>query len=672
MKLTIEDNPIVASGVEGRVEFSIKASPKAFAILSSGLYSDKIAAPIRELSTNAADAHVEAGKADLPFKVTLPTSTNPEFKVRDFGYGMSREKLETIYTTYFESDKTNSNAQTGCLGLGSKSPWTYTDAFHVTSYQGGRKFTYAAIINEERKPELNFFGEWETDEDDGLEVSFAVKQQDIDKFVEKAKVVYRFFKVLPNVTSHTDWQALTPKYKYKFNGFAVRDTDGSAYAIMGNIGYPIQSAHFDSPVRDFLSLPIDIYFDIGDLEMTASREGLEYFDRVIKVISGRVEECIEELQSFVSSEVEKAVTHWDKIVLNNKSKKDFGKIYEILHKTNKLAKVPEHIYLGDLEKVERKISFSDKWGSYSRKQISSITPDHDVTVLYDKNRLIGSVAKTVFYATRNSKKTYLFRGDCDKFILDNGIPVVDITCAPAPIKIPRVPNKLNKDEFRGMQASYIGSNGTTTLKSEENHKVKSGYVVYRFRNDLSKTYYTKLFDQNYSPTFNRLFTLYNELAKKSEKIDSKDVYFVNSVNHYKATHIGLVDIVEHIKSYVDDYVSKNDMYEQIIDTVKDSDIILSVAKVLKAKGLYGGDILTFADNNDKIKSSNTSIISLAKYFGHKPKKHSLDVLKKMAEKIYENYKFMNLINASWDVSSWSTSEALYYSNLIKLTDEGKL
>src|SRR5690242_6346040 len=101
--------------------FRIKASKKAFEILSNGLYSHKIKAVVRELSTNAADSHAAAGKGDVPFKVHLPNNLEPYFYVKDEGVGLSPEQVNTIYTTYFESDKIESNDFTGCLGLGSKS-----------------------------------------------------------------------------------------------------------------------------------------------------------------------------------------------------------------------------------------------------------------------------------------------------------------------------------------------------------------------------------------------------------------------------------------------------------------------------------------------------------------------------------------------------------------------
>ena len=123
------DNQPILSNVGETGEFRIRNSAKAFSILSSGLYANKIRAIIRELSCNAVDSHVAAGKADVPFEVHLPTALSPWFSIRDFGTGLSHEQVTKIYTTYFESTKTDSNDFIGALGLGSKSPFSYTNNF---------------------------------------------------------------------------------------------------------------------------------------------------------------------------------------------------------------------------------------------------------------------------------------------------------------------------------------------------------------------------------------------------------------------------------------------------------------------------------------------------------------------------------------------------------------
>ena len=57
---------------ESRVS-TIESNEVMFDILSNKLYQYKIRAVLRELSTNAYDAHVVAGIPEIPFKIELPT-----------------------------------------------------------------------------------------------------------------------------------------------------------------------------------------------------------------------------------------------------------------------------------------------------------------------------------------------------------------------------------------------------------------------------------------------------------------------------------------------------------------------------------------------------------------------------------------------------------------------
>jgi HSP90 family molecular chaperone len=121
-----------SAGVRSESGFTIAQTSKMFKILSDSLYSDKVMAVIRELSTNAYDSHISAGNKN-PFKVVLPNSANPNFIVRDYGTGLSQTDMENLYTTYGASNKNDSNDFVGCLGLGSKSPFAYSKSF-TTSF----------------------------------------------------------------------------------------------------------------------------------------------------------------------------------------------------------------------------------------------------------------------------------------------------------------------------------------------------------------------------------------------------------------------------------------------------------------------------------------------------------------------------------------------------------
>ena len=73
MEISSFEKTKVGGNIENVGNFKMKASAKAFRILADGLYQNKIAAVIRELSTNAVDSHVAAGKPSEPFLVHIPS-----------------------------------------------------------------------------------------------------------------------------------------------------------------------------------------------------------------------------------------------------------------------------------------------------------------------------------------------------------------------------------------------------------------------------------------------------------------------------------------------------------------------------------------------------------------------------------------------------------------------
>ena len=146
MKINQSFNNIEKSNllIEGK-QFSIDITPHAFQVLSGGMYKDRIGAIIRELSCNAWDSHVEAQNTKQPFDIFIPSKLSPVFYIRDYGTGLTKDEIETIYTCYFKSTKADTNKQLGCFGLGSKTPLSYTDQFSVTSCKDGKKYLYLVM-----------------------------------------------------------------------------------------------------------------------------------------------------------------------------------------------------------------------------------------------------------------------------------------------------------------------------------------------------------------------------------------------------------------------------------------------------------------------------------------------------------------------------------------------
>ena len=327
---TAPQNEAILSNVGEIGEFRIRNSAKAFSILSSGLYANKVRAIIRELSCNAVDSHAAAGKSDIPFEVHLPNAFEPYFSVRDFGTGLSHEQVTQIYTTYFESTKTASNEFIGALGLGSKSPFAYTDNFAVTAIQDGKKGIYSAFINGEGVPSVALMMREDTDEPNGVEVKFSV-ESDFRRFEHEAKNVFLHFKLKPNVlgVSSFAFEPISYEMENLIPGVHVYASSNKAsVAVMGNIAYPIELPQsevgsMDPLLAGLLRCGLEIHFNIGELDFQASREGLSYIATTVDAIKARLQEVASVAMSYIKDEADKIDNLWERaLFLEKKYAKD--------------------------------------------------------------------------------------------------------------------------------------------------------------------------------------------------------------------------------------------------------------------------------------------------------------------------------------------------------------
>lgn len=84
---------------------TIALNAETFGLIIKGIYKDPLLASCREPIFNAVDAHVEAGRKDVPIKIHTPTDLEPYFSVQDEGLGMSEETVRTIFMTLGDSTK---------------------------------------------------------------------------------------------------------------------------------------------------------------------------------------------------------------------------------------------------------------------------------------------------------------------------------------------------------------------------------------------------------------------------------------------------------------------------------------------------------------------------------------------------------------------------------------
>jgi len=332
---------IVSSGVQVTNSFNISCSVEMFDMLSSGLYKDKIKAVIRELSTNANDAHIEAGVTDKQVKVILPSELEPNFSVRDFGGGMGEDMVMTLYSTYGESTKRMSNAFNGALGVGSKSPFSYSDAFSVVSRHEGMKKTYALYVDN-GMPTISKMAEAElTDEDEGtgLEIIVPVLEADFGKFHETATKVYQWFSNRPDVSQDLTYKTL-PKLLEGAGWYVYDDTASSYYntlegihVVMANIAYPVDVTNLSSRVKKVLGeAPLLIEVPTGSVRMAASRESLSMTKETIAYLNTHLAKIEAEIVKSIQDKLdtEDDLTAWNKslLLLNLKDEYNLGELIE--------------------------------------------------------------------------------------------------------------------------------------------------------------------------------------------------------------------------------------------------------------------------------------------------------------------------------------------------------
>jgi hypothetical protein len=271
--------------------FTIEVSRKAFQILSD-LYSDKPLAIMRELSCNAMDSHRDADKADLPITIHLPNALEPYLEIRDYGMGISPDDVIGIYTGYFKSTKTNSNNTVGCLGLGSKSPFCYTDNFTVTVRYNGVRRLYLAYFNEEGAPNITLADEQDDCEGNGVAIQIPIKKDDFNLFRAACLSACKWFACKPTVTgAAVDWNEIERETLVQGKGWRIMSkdrndyrSDSGSYAIMGGVNYPINKSKVRYELQCVLCNTI-IEFPIGDLDFAPSREALSYDDRTVKMLN---------------------------------------------------------------------------------------------------------------------------------------------------------------------------------------------------------------------------------------------------------------------------------------------------------------------------------------------------------------------------------------------------
>jgi hypothetical protein len=430
MKPHYNPSNITRVGVESETTFTIKSTARSFEILSSALYTDPLAAIIRELSCNAYDSHVAAGKKDIPFQIHLPNSLEPFLSIKDYGIGLSDEDVLHLYTTYFDSTKTASNDYIGALGLGSKSPFSYTKSYEVISRFNGYFRSYHMFINEEGIPDVAKMLTKTTDEENGLEIKIGIEPSDFNLVNDKTSSTLKHFNVLPIIVGAAQFsfkKVITPKMK--MDNWSLHHSypnENRMIVVQGNVQYKVNLSQFNdeltTPEQSLFNYVSMIgYFNIGDIEVAANREEIRYDSLSKQKIITLIRSCIKHIVKTVENMCNESITVWDLYIklqkFSESSVNSINVLNDIIRDTNTNTNINNTIFQGyvssggrvDYPRTLQHYSLHNysSTSSVSTKRYSRISTPHIIkpndTILVVLNDIpTGGVARLADFLQKSS------------------------------------------------------------------------------------------------------------------------------------------------------------------------------------------------------------------------------------------------------------------------------
>ena len=272
-------------------------------------YSNVVLATARETIANAVDANKGSSRH---VEITAPTRLSPTFIVRDFGAGLSESDLFGLYTKYGRSTKREENSSIGGFGIGRFAPLSYTDSFTVTSRHNGTEIVISVYVDEHGDTRFTKLSDVSTREPNGLEISVAVKTEDILIFHQEINNVIRF----------CDHQFVCHHFSREVPEWIIKNTEwgidkkrnGNPLIVMGGISYPLNleslahhpiaaSRIYKALYGSYVADNFVFFFPVGSVALHHSRENLEYNAQTKNYIA----RAIYKLDSEVRAEVQKQI-----------------------------------------------------------------------------------------------------------------------------------------------------------------------------------------------------------------------------------------------------------------------------------------------------------------------------------------------------------------------------
>jgi hypothetical protein len=418
MKYNVDNySDVVVESTTQEKDFRISKDSQSifFQMFSKNIYSNPIGSIVREITSNCFDSHVEAN-VNLPIIIRKSVdkdnnATNISFI--DFGVGISVERMDETFSVFLNSTKRSDNQQIGGFGLGSKSPLAYkrSTGFGDGEYDNSYsiitvfdKIKYEYLIYEGNKcPKYSLLNSEPTDQGNGTEVRIPVLQKDINTFEnEMFRQLYYFENIIFEGFEESRYNLAKEYQIIRGKNFVFRGDNYSMYVhvCLGRVAYPIDYDVLRLNSSDY-NLPIAIKLNVGDINVTANREQLDYSENTISILKKKLAEAKAEVIAMLVKQYESVVTLEDYFSTKNK----FGVVNFPNGSTMYIGNV---IKFGDIDFNKFKYGFM------------KMPNDRELFNFFVSKRLYGKKEnqRRSRYANQNSK---VFSGSYDEIVAANNV-----------------------------------------------------------------------------------------------------------------------------------------------------------------------------------------------------------------------------------------------------------
>jgi hypothetical protein len=297
-----------------------------------------------ELVTNGIDACKEANKpikVDLIYDNTdiLTLNGNGKIIIRDYGTGMSLDRMLNNYTAIGNSTKEDNEGAIGFFGIGRLSVLKYTKLYEINSYYQGTKYSFLMGLQDverERRGEKYINKEYTlcnifnttTTEEDGLEVIVELNNSkdinNITSFINKEYLILQEFVNIVNIKTDLKYKEVWKSENCKIlenhthGGYMSISLGGVLYDLDDHKEELLTLCEKDKDLRAFLEICFSIssniifFVPLNKVKPTESRESIDIgYTKTLPNILEVVNKVKNEICDYLLTEIEKITNFFE-------------------------------------------------------------------------------------------------------------------------------------------------------------------------------------------------------------------------------------------------------------------------------------------------------------------------------------------------------------------------